>query len=272
MSFFARPAVSDDHAAFARLFPELGVSDPLPTPEQFAARMVPHTVMLTEGSERGDPVGYGFWLLYGRTAHVVQIVVDPRVRGRGAGRALMEEVRRRVRAAGGRRWYLNVKQDNVAAMRLYEGCGLAIEQEGWAVKTRWTELATLTGPRDVATPFTPSKADDAALAALGVDEARVELLRARPGVVLLALAEGGRLADGGRVVAFAAFDPAFPGVYPVRVARVELAAALFDGLRAHARVDELNVFVEGDRGLYETLRGAGARLEHALYRMGATLD
>jgi GNAT superfamily N-acetyltransferase len=257
-----RPATSDDHAVFARLFPELGVSDPLPTPEQFAARMVPRMVVLEDA---GGAVGYAFWQVYGRTAHVVQVVVDPRARGRGAGRALMQEVRRRVAGEGCTRWYLNVKQDNGAAMRLYERCGLAIEQQGWAVRIRWAQLAALTGPRD-AVLFTPAPADDPDVAALlGIDVERVVLLRAREGVVLRALREGEGL------VAFGAFDPAFPGVYPVRVARPELAGALFDGFRAQARTDDVNVFVEGDRGLFEALSRAGAQLSHALYRMGAAL-
>jgi len=177
MSFTVRPAIRDDHAALARLFPELGVSDPLPTPDQFAARMVPRTVVLGDGNDGGEPVGYAFWQIYGLTAHVVQIVVDPRVRGRGAGRVLMEEVRRRVVVEGRTRWYLNVKQDNAVALRLYERCGLAIEQEGWAVSVRWAELAAApAGPRD-AVPFTPSAADDPAIAALGVDVEREALLR-----------------------------------------------------------------------------------------------
>jgi ribosomal protein S18 acetylase RimI-like enzyme len=266
MSFTLRPAIPDDHAALARLFPELGVSDPLPTPEQFASRMVPRTVILGDGNHGGEPVGYAFWQIYGLTAHVVQVVVDPRVRGRGAGRVLMDEVRRRVVVEGSTRWYLNVKQDNAVALRLYERCGLAIEQEGWAVSVRWAELAPASeGPHD-AVLFTPTGADDPAIAALGVDMERVALLRARSGVVLFTLRERGE------VVAFGAFDPAFPGVYPIRVARAELAGALFDGFRAHAKGDDVNVFVEGDRALFERLHAAGARVKHSLYRMGGTLS
>ena len=262
MAFAVRPATPGDRSVFARLFPELGVSDPLPTPEQFAARMVPRMVVLADG---GNDVGYAFWQVYGRTAHVVQLVVDSRVRRRGAGGELMKEVRRRVAGEGATRWYLNVKQDNTAAMRLYERCGLAVEQAGWAVRIAWSQFATLAGPREAA-PFVPSTRDDAAVAALlGIDVERVVLLRAREGVVLLALREGDAL------VAFGAFDPAFPGVYPVRIARPELAGALFDGFRTRAATDDVNVFVEGDRALFEALTRAGAQLNHALYRMGATL-
>jgi GNAT superfamily N-acetyltransferase len=265
MSFLVRPATRDDHAAFARLAPELRVSDPLPTPEQFAARMMPRTVVLSDGNDGGEVVGYASWQTYGPTAHVVQVVVDPRIRGRGAGRVLMDEVRRRVVGEGSTRWYLNVKQDNAVARRLYERCGLAIEQEGWAVSTRWAELAAAWEGRRDDVLFTPTAADDGAIAALGVDPERVALLRGRSGLVLLALR------DRDQVVAFGAFDPAFPGVYPIRVARAELAGALFDGFRAHAKGDDLSVSVEGDRALFERLRAAGARVNHSFYRMGGSL-
>jgi hypothetical protein len=83
--------------------------------------------------------------------------------------------------------------------------------------------------------------------------------------VLLALRESGA------PIAFAAFDPAFPGVYPVRVARADLARALFDELRPHSREDRVLVAVEGNRALFEALASVGAELRHSLYRMGAGL-
>src|SRR5579883_2131386 len=120
-----RSATEADYPVFARLFPELRVEDPLLTPDQFAARMLPGTVIAEEGR---DPVGYGSFRTYGSTAHVVHVVVDPCARGRGVGRALMDGLRARVRALSCDRWYLNVKQDNTEALRLYERCGLAIEE------------------------------------------------------------------------------------------------------------------------------------------------
>lgn len=263
MSFSVRVAVPADYPTFARLFPELGVADPLATSEQFASRMLPRVVVLEE--ER-DALGYSFWNIYGKTAHVVHVVVDPRARGRGAGRALMDDVRRRVSGEGCTRWYLNVKQDNVAALCLYQRCGMSIETEGWAVQTTWAALATLPGTTDGVTQHVPSPGDDAALAVrFDLDRERIAVLRARPGVVLLVLREGDVPA------AFAAFDPAFPGVYPVRVARANLARPLFDAFRPHARVEHVNVFVEGDRELFARMQNAGAELQHAIYRMGAGL-
>ena len=178
----------------------------------------------------------------------------------------MDDVRRRASSDGCTRWYLNVKQTNASAIRLYERCGMSIELEGWAMRTTWATLATLPDSAGDIVAHVPGPDDDAALAArFDVDPERIALLRARPGVVLLALREAGEPA------AFAAFDPAFPGVYPVRVARGELARPLFDALRPHASVDHVNVAVEGDRALFERLQAAGAELQHAFYRMGARL-
>jgi GNAT superfamily N-acetyltransferase len=257
-----RDATAEDHPVFARLFPALGVDDPVLTPEQFAARMVPTTIVVDDGS---TPIGYAFWQVHGLRGHVVHVIVDERARGRGAGRVLMEGVRGRLLAARCSRWHLNVKQDNGAAIRLYEKCGLAIEQEGWALRTSWSQLASMPEPRGAVTVHAPHADDDPVLASR-FDETveRIRALRDRPGVVILSVREAAAPA------AFAAFDPSFPGVYPIRVARPDLARPLFDGLRAHAREDRVQVFVEGDRALAEAMQGRGARVHIAMFRMGGS--
>ena len=107
MTFSTRLATASDHPAFARLFPELGVADPLPEAERFSRHVLPRVLLLCEDIQ---PVAYAFWQVHGRTAHVVQVVVDPRTRGRGAGRALLEALRSRLTSKGFARWYLNVKR------------------------------------------------------------------------------------------------------------------------------------------------------------------
>src|SRR5437773_2813151 len=98
MPLRTRVATAADYGAFARLFPELRVPDPLPSEEQFARRMLPRVLLLA--GDDGETIGYAFWQRYGRMAHVVQVVVDPRTRGRGGGAALMEAVRVEVVRAG----------------------------------------------------------------------------------------------------------------------------------------------------------------------------
>jgi GNAT superfamily N-acetyltransferase len=263
MSFSIRDATAEDYPVFAHLFPALGTDDPLLTRTEFAARMLPSVIVAEEG---GTPVGYTFWQIHGPRAHVVHVVVDEGARSRGAGRALMGEVRRRVLAAGCSRWVLNVKQENAAAIRLYEKCGLVIEQEGWALRTEWSQLASLREPLGEVALYTPPPEEDALIASrFGETAERLGILRSRTGVVLAGLREAGV------PVAFAAFDPAFPGVYPVRLARVDLARPLFEGLRPHARDPHVQIFVEGDHALYDELRARGAQIRHAMYRMGSAL-
>jgi ribosomal protein S18 acetylase RimI-like enzyme len=262
-----RPATRDDYASFVRLFPELRVPDPKLTLAQFEERMLSSTLVLDgPGGPRAPAAGYAYWQAYGATAHVVHVVVAPAARGAGAGRALMAAVRERAAASGCTRWYLNVKQDNAPAIRLYERCGMAIELESWAMTTAWPALARLEGeaPGDAASPVAPE--DDAAVAAsLELDAGRIAVLRARPGVVLRGLREGGAW------VAFASFDPAFPGIHPVRVARAGLARPLLEALRPHATRDTVHVTVEGDRALRDALLAVGATVTFPFYRMAASL-
>ena len=77
--------------------------------------------------------------------------------------------------------------------------------------------------------------------------------------------------EGETPVAFAAFDPSFPGVYPLRVARTELAGLLFAALRPWATKDALHVFVEGDDALAGLLASVGAQVRDELFRMGGAL-
>jgi GNAT superfamily N-acetyltransferase len=266
MIFRTRTATTVDYPAFARSFLALRVPDPAPTAAVFAERFLPRVVMLVD--EEDAPVGYASWRFYGRTAHVVHVVVDPHVRQRGGGRALMNEVRRRVTTEGSTRWYLNVKQDNAPAIRLYERSGMAIEQEGWAVDLEWIRAAELPSDWDAGgpAPFAPTAEDDASLAAcLGVDVERIAHLRAQSGVVLRALRERGA------PVAFGAFDPAYPSIYPFRVTRAGLAGVLLDAFRPQARHPHVHVVVEGNGSVAAALRGVGGKLGHSTFRMAGVL-
>jgi len=264
MTFTTRPATASDHGTFARLFPELKVPDPVPTAEHFAATMLPRVLILCDGTE---PIGYTFWNLYGTTAHVVHVAVDPRARGRGAGRALMDALRKTL--VGCTRWYLNVKRDNAPALALYTRCGFTIEHESWAMRLTWAQIANLpTDASAVAATATPP--DDEAIAGrFTLDRERIAMLRNKPATVLMTLREGASTT----LVAFAAFDPTFPGFYPFRVTRPTLARPLFEACRPHAdqRFNYVNINVEADPALRDTLTTAGATLHFALVQMGAPL-
>ena len=204
MTFTARAARADDYGLFTRLVVELDIEDPVPTEEQFVARMMRRMLVLCEGDA---PVAYALWQAYGPTAHVEHLVVDPAVRGQGAGRALLEAVRSQAIDASCRRWFLNVKQENVSALRLYERCGFTIVHESWTMTTAWSQVDALPAEAVDVELFVPTSEDDPTLAAtLALDAARIGLLRARQGEVLLGLRERGVVA------AFGAFDPSFPGI------------------------------------------------------------
>ncbi|MFJ6213835.1 GNAT family N-acetyltransferase [Streptomyces sp. NPDC092296] len=68
--------------------------------------------------------------LLASNAHVRQIQglgVDPDLRGRGVGRALVEAACERARSAGARRLTLRVLGHNAPARALYESCGFVVE-------------------------------------------------------------------------------------------------------------------------------------------------
>lgn len=266
MELTTRLADAADHASFAKLFVELGVHDPVPGAEQFARHMLPRVIMLC--ADGGEAIGYAFWQRYDRTAHLVQLAVAPGARGRGGGRALMDAVRTAAAHAGCTRWYLNVKRDNRSARRLYQRCGLEVEHDSWAMRIAWAQVDALVGDGEAAASTVQPADDDAIAARFCLDRQRLSLLRARSTTVLIALTARSEL------VGFAAFDSAFPGAYPFRVARPDLARPLFDACRVHAdraRFDYLHVTVEDDASLARALAAVGAQTSFELVQMGSSL-
>jgi ribosomal protein S18 acetylase RimI-like enzyme len=254
MTWLARRAVPADHDAYARLFPELGVPDPTPDRAQWEAEQLAGTLFIDHA---GAPVAYVYFGQLGDDAFVYNLVVDPACRGRGLGGVLMAAVADRLRAAGCRRWHLNVVVDNAPAIRLYERCGMAREHRSTALELAWEGVAAL--PREGAPVMARlvEPADDATLeVAFQVLRGRLENHRAR-GRVLLQLVDPAR--PEGPPLGLASFDPSWPGAFPFRVARPALAAPLLDALRAHARPSEtsLRVVVERDAALIATLRDPG---------------
>lgn len=266
MTFTVRPATPDDHPVFARLFQELGVHDPTPTRDEFATTMLPRVLVLSEGDET---LGYTYWQVYGPTAHLTHLVIDPRVRGRGAGRALIEAVRALVVAEGCARWYLHVKRGNAAAIHLYERCGLRTQIETWSLHLTWTQIATLPRPTLTLPVFTPTADDDAAISAcFDIDVERLARFRSWPRRVFLGLREGEAIA------AFVAFDPKNGAAHSFRYTRPEIAWLLLDALRAHASPEgpeTLQFSIENDRPLVDALLASGATIVHEILRMTAEL-
>ena len=82
-------------------------------------------------------------------------------------------------------------------------------------------------------------------------------------------------ADGAppQVVGVAAFDPLFPGAFPFRVTRPELALVLLRALRPYARLDHtfIGVVVEDQPALADALLAAGAEVRLETVHMKGSL-
>ena len=262
--FAVSSASAADYPAFARLFPELAVPDPVPSAERFAESIAPQAIFLRDGDAI---VGYAWARPRGERLHIVHVIADPAQRRRGVGRALMDALAARGRAAGFRRWMLNVKAENIAARELYARCGMQVVLEGVSLRLAWTDVSRLAPSPGVTTrPLAP--ADDARFEdALGLTRGDFSGSRTLPGRVFV-----GAEAEG-RAVGCVAFDPSFPGASVFRVSAREHARALLDAIRPHAlpEHDRLMVFAEGDPALEAALLAAGAGVILRVLRMEGDL-
>jgi ribosomal protein S18 acetylase RimI-like enzyme len=246
------PARPEHHAEFTRFFRELEVDDPVPEPGRWAEEMMPQTFFLEVA---GHLVGYAFSEAYGPRGYVRHVVVAPAARRKGHGRALMKALAQRLRQQGCTRWELNVKVDNLAAIRLYEHCGLRVAYRSHALRLAWAALGRLPAPPRAPEARAVEPAQDRALeAAFRLPQGLLARLRGLAGSVLL------ELVQDGEPVAFARFDPAFPGCFPFHVRSPQLARPLLEALHPRARHGDLwlQVVVEGDPATAQALIRAGA--------------
>jgi GNAT superfamily N-acetyltransferase len=127
------------------LFRELRLRSLAESPDAFARRFVDeqaqpdaHWIRLAESvtvpggqvmlvaEEHGRPLGLVFGLLDKerlKTGHVGGMWVDPEVRGKGAGRALLSAAIDWARSRGLERLELWVTEGNLSALRMYERAG-----------------------------------------------------------------------------------------------------------------------------------------------------
>ncbi len=75
-------------------------------------------------AHQGDqPLGFMMVRTICDEAELISIGVDPACRGRGVGGSLLDEVTRKLMAAKVQSFFLEVREDNPAALRLYESKG-----------------------------------------------------------------------------------------------------------------------------------------------------
>ena len=84
------------------------------------------TVFVSTLDQKITGAAYVLWRKAHRTARLYNIAVDPACQGRGAGALLLDECEREAARRGCERLTLEVRRDNVGAIRFYENHGYAI--------------------------------------------------------------------------------------------------------------------------------------------------
>ena len=251
MRVTVRSASAEDRLLYLRLLPELGVDDPPPDEERWARELQPSTLV---AERAGEPVGVCTWVKLVGSGHVRTLIVDPHERRTGAGKAMLAVVARKLRDAGCTTWALNVKPENIAAVKLYSSLGFKRAYGSVALRFEWATVERLPGgPPMLARPVTPH--DDVALERLfALPAGQVQGLRDSKRVLLTLVDEAGRVA------ALAAYNPSYPGAFPFRVRDPLMARALLEAMRPHALpgAEWTGLVVENDDALVALLRTHGA--------------
>ncbi len=152
MTVTLRPFTSDDirgvAALEAALFP-----DPW-TAGMFAGELeATGRVWFVAEDDAGVLIGYGgAAILADGDAHIMNIAVSPARRGQGLGRRLLDALLGRLRELEAQRVTLEVRPDNVAAVRLYESAGLESVGVRPGYYGRGQDAAIMWGDLQEATP------------------------------------------------------------------------------------------------------------------------
>jgi ribosomal protein S18 acetylase RimI-like enzyme len=258
-----RPARAEDHAAYVRLFAELGVDDPPAAPERFVREQIPRMVVAERG---GVVVGYGLYEVLATSGYIRNIATAPAARRTGVGRALMAAMRDRFRTVGATTWRLNVKADNAAAIALYEGFGMRVEYRSTVLRFA-TDAAMSAAPGLM---LCEVRADDDASAEprFGLLAGQLASARAKSGRSILGLRRAGEL------VGIAVFMPAVPGAFPFRTVEPELGPPFVSLLRPLAAPGKpwIQVTPEGDDALVSALASSGATIALELLHLSSPLS
>jgi hypothetical protein len=134
------------------------------------------------------------------------------------------------------------------------------------MRISWADVGGLPA-EDGIEAFVVEPPDDADVErATGLLAGQIGALRAGGGRVFLGLRRGRD------VVAFAAFDPSFPGAMPFAAARPGLARGLLEAMRPHARAEHAFVrFVAEGDDLVAAMAAAGAESTLEVVRMGGAI-
>ena len=93
------------------------------TPEQLAAELGHATGIGLLASHAEAPVGYALYRVAFDEAELLRLAVLPEWRRRGAARELLARGEAALRVRGCHASFLEVREENLPAIRLYESCG-----------------------------------------------------------------------------------------------------------------------------------------------------
>ena len=253
-----RPACPDDYDTFVRLFAELATGDPVPERERFVEEIAPSMIL----AEDDAPLGYAHFQFHEGDCHVRHLVTAPGARRRGVGRALLRAVRELANECA--TWRLNVKRDNAAALALYEGEGFSIAYASSAFRLDAPALARIESRGDLRARALDAAEDAGVESALGLRAGLLALGRARKREPIV-------LEEHGALVGASVLDARFPGAFPFRVTRPDLAAPFARLLAERAGRDHLFLTAEDQPGVAAALAAAGASLRFEMFHMTAAL-
>ncbi|MFO0758189.1 MAG: GNAT family N-acetyltransferase [Byssovorax sp.] len=261
-----RPAAPGDLAALAGLFPELATGENVPPRETWEREILGHTTVAVRA---GAVVAYCYAQAHHAAGHVRHLVVSPAERGKKLGLALMRDAAERFQAAGCARWMLNVKPENTAALRLYEGLGMRRVLSSTGLRIDWERVEKLPAPALAGQVRELSAEHHGTIErALGLLDGQLATIAAA-GTRVMRWIEG----PAGEPLAFGAFDPAFPGAMPFRAASPDQARPLLEAFRPHARPGQtfIQLFIEGDPALTAVFCDAGAEIRMKTLRLEGPL-
>jgi GNAT superfamily N-acetyltransferase len=249
-----RPGTPEDYTAFARLFLELGVREPPPSAEVWAAELLPLT-WFQDGPQ--GPLAYGVADVLGDLGYVVQLVVDASARRQGLGRRMMEELVAHFRARGCTRWGLNVKRDNAAALALYGSFGMRPLREALTLTVSRSQAQALPAAPAGLEVVPVGEAEWAPLtAAFRMMPEKLARFARRASHQLLRLAQPG----APEPMRLGMMDLRQGGVlFPFFAATQGHARALLEEAFHRAGAEVLHVVVTDDAPLAQVLRDAGAQ-------------
>jgi hypothetical protein len=214
----------------------------------------------------GAAAGFAVAGLEANQGFLRQIVVDPTAQRHGVGRALFDEVARRLAARGARRVRLNVKEDNAPAIALYRKMGMEVDYRSAAL---WmTHAARLQLPTDASfAAFAPDEDDDEAI------EARFPRLRGQVAQLRAEAEPPLAVTDrGGNIVAAMRFAASYPGAYPFCATWATAARVLLDEIaRVVPDAPRYGLVVENDEPLIGLLLHAGATMRFRMFQMEGPL-